>query len=70
MGIKHSVGKLNFNLSFADFVKQQVIMNSIQLIPVAIEHILVISQLPLHHRHPFDRMLIAQTILKNTYIMC
>ncbi|WP_277884344.1 type II toxin-antitoxin system VapC family toxin [Nostoc parmelioides] len=65
MGIKHSIGKLNFNLSFADFVEQQVIMNGIRLIPVEIEHILVISQLPLHHRDPFDRMLIAQAMVEN-----
>ena len=46
MAIKHSIGKLNFNLSFAEFVEQQIVMNGIQLLPISIEHILVVAQLP------------------------
>ncbi|MBD2453576.1 type II toxin-antitoxin system VapC family toxin [Nostoc sp. FACHB-87] len=69
MAIKHSIGKLNFNLSFAEFVDQQIIMNCIQIINIEIEHILTVSQLPLHHRDPFDRMLIAQAIVENLPIL-
>jgi PIN domain nuclease of toxin-antitoxin system len=69
MAIKHSIGKLNFNLTFAEFVEQQIILNGIQLITIKIEHILTVSQLPLYHRDPFDRMLIAQAIAENIPIL-
>lgn len=65
MAIKHSIGKLNFQSSFNEFVEQQIIMNGIELLPIRIDHIAVISSLPLHHRDPFDRLLIAQSIVEN-----
>ena len=33
-----------------------------QILPVKVEHALLTASLPLHHRDPFDRMLVAQTI--------
>ncbi|HBF12389.1 MAG TPA: hypothetical protein DDW49_03205 [Deltaproteobacteria bacterium] len=30
------------------------------LLPISINHIEAVKKLPLHHRDPFDRMLIAQ----------
>jgi PIN domain nuclease of toxin-antitoxin system len=69
IAIKHSIGKLNLNSSFADFVEQQIIMTDIQLITIKIDHVLAVSQLPLHHRDPFDRILIAQAIAENIPIL-
>ncbi|MDZ8188540.1 MAG: type II toxin-antitoxin system VapC family toxin [Nostoc sp. ChiSLP02] len=69
MAIKHSIGKLSFNLNFSEFVEQQIIMNGIQLVDIKIEHILTVSQIPLHHRDPFDRMLIAQAIVENIPVL-
>jgi PIN domain nuclease of toxin-antitoxin system len=37
--------------------------------PITLEHIAVITTLPLHHRDPFDRMLIAQAIVENIPIL-
>ncbi|HYW22343.1 MAG TPA: type II toxin-antitoxin system VapC family toxin [Nodularia sp. (in: cyanobacteria)] len=65
MAIKHSIGKLNFQSSFNEFVEQQIIMNGIELLPIIIDHVVVVSSLPLHHRDPFDRLLIAQSIVEN-----
>ena len=65
MAIKHSIGKLNFQPSFNEFIEQQIIMNWIELLPIRIDHVAVISSLPLHHRDPFDRLLIAQSIVEN-----
>ncbi|WP_414575974.1 type II toxin-antitoxin system VapC family toxin [Anabaena sp. CCY 9402-a] len=69
IAIKHRIGKLNLNSSFADFVEQQIIMTDIQLTTIKIDHVLAVSQLPLHHRDPFDRMLIAQAIAENIHIL-
>jgi PIN domain nuclease of toxin-antitoxin system len=64
MAIKHSIGKLNFGLAFDDFIEQQIIRNGIELLPIIIDHITVVATLPLHHRDPFDRILIAQSVVE------
>jgi hypothetical protein len=69
MAIKHSIGKLNLEMSFDDFVEQQIIGNGITLQQINTKHISVIAQLPLHHRDPFDRMLIAQAMVANIPII-
>ncbi len=65
MAIKHSIGKLNFDLAFDEFIEQQIIRNGIKLLPITINHISVVATLPLHHRDPFDRILIAQALAEN-----
>jgi PIN domain nuclease of toxin-antitoxin system len=40
-------------------------MNGIELLPIKLDHIAVVSSLPLHHRDPFDRLLIAQSVGEN-----
>ncbi|MEA5581368.1 type II toxin-antitoxin system VapC family toxin [Nodularia harveyana UHCC-0300] len=65
MAIKHSIGKLNCEPSFNEFIEQQIIMNGIELLSIRIDHVAVVSSLPLHHRDPFDRLLIAQSIVEN-----
>ena len=69
MAIKHSMGKLNFGLAFDEFIEQQTIRNGIELVPITIDHITVVTTLPLHHRHPFDRILIAQALAENILIL-
>ncbi|MBD2292124.1 type II toxin-antitoxin system VapC family toxin [Anabaena sphaerica FACHB-251] len=69
MAIKHSIGKLNLEMSFDDFVEQQIIGNGMILKKINQQHISVIAQLPLHHRDPFDRMLIAQAMVENIPII-
>ncbi|MBK1986758.1 type II toxin-antitoxin system VapC family toxin [Sphaerospermopsis aphanizomenoides BCCUSP55] len=69
IAIKHSIGKLTLALGFDDFVEQQIIGNGIILKEIDQQHISVVSQLPLHHRDPFDRMLIAQAIVENIPII-
>jgi len=34
-------------------------------LPVALMHVLSLDALPLHHKDPFDRLLIAQSIEEN-----
>jgi PIN domain nuclease of toxin-antitoxin system len=39
----------------------QIEENSIQLLSIDSKHIYALSNLPAHHRDPFDRLLIAQS---------
>lgn len=62
IAIKVSLGKFNLKTTepFEVFIQSQLEENDIVLLPVTVRHLGVISALPLHHRDPFDRMLIAQ----------
>ncbi|MGL5832753.1 MAG: type II toxin-antitoxin system VapC family toxin [Waterburya sp.] len=64
MAIKHSVGKLSFELPFMVFVEQQMLQNSMSLLNIQLSHLNVIANLPLHHRDPFDRLIIAQAMVE------
>lgn len=69
MAIKHSTGKLSFGLLFKVFIQQQLSFNSIDLLNSSLDHIDVVATLPLHHRAPFDRLLIAQSIVEQIPIL-
>ncbi|PQA60503.1 type II toxin-antitoxin system VapC family toxin [Siphonobacter curvatus] len=36
--------------------------NNFQIIPIEFEHLLTLQQLPLFHKDPFDRIIIAQAL--------
>jgi PIN domain nuclease of toxin-antitoxin system len=65
MAIKISIGKLQLREPFDQLVPQQIQLNNITLLNIAISHTVVVTQLPYHHRDPFDRLLIAQSITEN-----
>ncbi|WP_341898274.1 hypothetical protein [Synechococcus sp. UW140] len=39
------------------------------LLPKKLPHLLCLEQLPLHHRDPFDRLLVAQSICESLTIL-
>jgi PIN domain nuclease of toxin-antitoxin system len=59
--IKVALGKLDLMADLETTVDTQIKANSIQLLAVDLQHIYALSDLPLHHRDPFDRLLIAQS---------
>jgi PIN domain nuclease of toxin-antitoxin system len=65
IAIKYNIGKLNLELPFDNFIDRQVISNGIQLLDIKLDHLKVLATLPLYHRDPFDRLLIAQAIEEN-----
>ena len=60
IGIKFSIGRLDLPEPPAVFVPARIASSG--LTPVAVEHshALGVASLPMHHRDPFDRLLIAQ----------
>jgi len=69
IAIKYSIGKLTIELPFDDFIDRQVISNGIQLLDIKLDHLKVLATLPLHHRDPFDRLLIAQAITEDLVLI-
>lgn len=59
--IKHSMGKLNLDASL-DVFFTDVLNKGFNILPIDFQHLLQHSSLPLHHRDPFDRIIIGQAI--------
>ncbi len=56
--IKEKIGKLLLPNDFSSLVERSGFRN----LPLTFAHANRLSDLPLHHRDPFDRLLIAQAI--------
>lgn len=54
--IKQALGKLDAPLDLEEAVE----LCGFSLLGISLVHVLAVRDLPLHHRDPFDRMLIAQ----------
>ena len=59
---KAQLGRLSLPLPAGPFLSGELSSNRVRLLPVSLSHVLRVEELPLHHRDPFDRLLIAQSI--------
>ena len=69
MAIKISLGKLSLSQPFETFVPEQLTTNDMILLPIAVEYTAALIALPFHHRDPFDRLLIAQSLVTHMPIV-
>ncbi len=69
MQIKVQLEKLTLRDDLEIMVKIQQEQNNISLLPVIFPHILELRNLPLHHKDPFDRLLIAQSKAENAALV-
>lgn len=60
MTIKTSLGKLQLKIPLDRILESYIIPSGIEILPIHFDHLLVLRDLPLHHRDPFDRLLISQ----------
>lgn len=61
IAIKMSIGKLKLDITFEQLIVASM-QSGFRLLPLTIKDIMVVLDLPFHHRDPFDRMLVAQAI--------
>jgi PIN domain nuclease of toxin-antitoxin system len=62
MAIKIRLGKLRLDGPLEQFVVRGMVQGQVSELPLTIRHALELASLPLHHRDPFDRLLLAQAI--------
>jgi PIN domain nuclease of toxin-antitoxin system len=62
IAIKHQSGKLSFDVPVEQVLSRILGGEVWPVLPVLPAHILALLALPMHHRDPFDRLLIAQAL--------
>jgi PIN domain nuclease of toxin-antitoxin system len=67
--IKVAIGKQTLSAPLEDLVAHQRAVNSIEVIPIVPEHVYQLRSLPLHHKDPFDRLLIAAAVAEDAVLV-
>ncbi len=65
IAIKRAAGKLTAPDDLVDAVEADGFVE----LPIAARHAAVAGALPLHHRDPFDRMIVAQALLEGLTVL-
>ena len=60
IAVKYAIGKLELPEPPDRYVPDRMATTGVVALPVEHAHALAVAGLPLHHRDPFDRLLIAQ----------
>lgn len=65
LSIKQSLGKLHLSAPVSKFAEHSSFME----LPVTTQYAEAAAKLPLHHRDPFDRMLVVQAMIENLVLI-
>jgi PIN domain nuclease of toxin-antitoxin system len=60
--IKVRIGKLPLPVPAGNYLTAKMSANGVSVLSIKLEHVLQIEKLQLHHRDPFDRILIGQSL--------
>jgi PIN domain nuclease of toxin-antitoxin system len=69
IAIKAQIGKLRLGMPLADFFERHVAKHELEMVGIEMGHLLAYDALPLIHRDPFDRLLVAKARVMNIPIM-
>lgn len=65
IAIKHAAGKLRYSGSPQTQVPIHIQRSGVTMLGITVEQVLQAAALPMHHRDPFDRLMLAQAADKN-----
>jgi PIN domain nuclease of toxin-antitoxin system len=68
MVIKYQLRKLTLSAPLASILARQQ-ANGIQMLPATLDHVLAVLNLPMPHKDPFDRLLVAQANVENAVLL-
>jgi len=63
--IKHTIGKILVEFDPLEMAKEM----RIEILSFSGDHAMLLGKMPLHHKDPFDRMIIAQAIVNRLPLM-
>lgn len=58
--VKRQIGKLQLGMALDAFFEEHVTSRELELVDLELNHLLAYDALPLVHRDPFDRLILAQ----------
>ncbi|UYV12388.1 MAG: type II toxin-antitoxin system VapC family toxin [Phycisphaera sp.] len=65
MAIKKRLGRLDYPANLAEVLDK----DHIAVLPITLPHALAVSDLPMHHQDPFDRMMLAQAMIEGLVLV-
>ena len=69
ISIKVSIGKLEIEMPMTELVKNQVLGNAFDILDISPQHLDELAKLTFHHKDPFDRLMIAQSLAEGISIV-
>ena len=69
VAIKVAVGKIKLGEPARTFLPREIARNLFDLLPITLEHATAVESLPMHHRDPFDRLLVTQSMIEKLQIV-
>jgi PIN domain nuclease of toxin-antitoxin system len=67
--IKSMTGKLQLGMRPLVFLEASIQGLGLEILPVSLPHVFHVYSLPMHHRDPFDRLLVAQANVERVPIV-
>jgi PIN domain nuclease of toxin-antitoxin system len=62
IGIKCQIGRLVLPAAPREYLTRQIRIAGVSILPIQYRHALAAAALPMRHKDPFDRMLVAQCL--------
>lgn len=69
IAIKARLGHIDFVGDVEQEIPEHIAFNAFRILPVEVRHGLRVARLPLLHRDPFDRLLVAQAQIESLSIL-
>ena len=69
IAIKVGLGKLDLGEPSRSFLPREITRNNFALLPISVDHATMVEGLTQHHRDPFDRLLIAQSMVESLQVV-
>jgi PIN domain nuclease of toxin-antitoxin system len=65
IAIKVGLGKLTLSLPYRHWIEKAIADLGLAVLPITVDSAEVLTGLPHHHRDPFDRLLVAQSLVES-----
>jgi PIN domain nuclease of toxin-antitoxin system len=70
LAIKSGQGKLTLSLPYRQWMDRATMDLGLTILPITVEYAERQASLPMYHRDPFDRLLIAQALVDGISLVC
>lgn len=69
IAIKIGIGKYSLAEPLSSFMEREIVTNRFRVLHIEPRHVAPLTNLPFHHRDPFDRLLVAQAMTEQIPIV-